>query len=505
MDLLGRLAPHAVEDDGERAAVGELVRELGHLPLAVEQAGAYLAETVTLPGRYLRRLRDNPAQTLGRGSQDTDRLATVGQVWRLTVEHIAARSPLAVEALRVLAWLAPDGLPRDVLDGLAVDDDPEGDIDAALGMLAAYSMIRLSVADVRTHRLVQTVSRSPVDHDSQRRTELITASRGRALRLIERAAPESAFEPDKWPRWSALLPHIAALNRNGAADDEERPVEYATFLDRSGSAIVMLTQEPEATAYLGTALHMRLTHLGEAHPDTLRTLQNLAWANEWCGDRETALACHRKAAALAQRSYDPADEESLKARLGLTSAEVMLDTPPSDCLNRVEAVLRDAEASLGPDHWLTATALHNLGVFRLTVIDADESDESGAASVITDLERAVSVLGRVSGTGHPHTLAVESTLGAALVITGSPTRGVPLLRQNVAALAQIYGPRHMDVALAEVYLATGCLSLDEGEEGLALFDRAFPTVRHALRGQAGLKAMAISSTSARVMPASDRQ
>ncbi|ARQ69653.1 hypothetical protein CAG99_12940 [Streptomyces marincola] len=50
-DLAG---PHGTADDGTWRAVAD---ELGHLPLALQQAGAYLAQTRPAPARYLARLR----------------------------------------------------------------------------------------------------------------------------------------------------------------------------------------------------------------------------------------------------------------------------------------------------------------------------------------------------------------------------------------------------------------------------------------------------------------
>ena len=149
--LLIRIAGH-----GHFEGAAELVAELGCLPLAVEQAGAYLHQARLSPAAYLDLLKASPAVMYDRAARGSDGERTITRIWRHTLDRLTT-TPLAGELLRVLAWYAPEQTPRTLLDGFA--DAP--DLAQALGELAAYNMITLEQdSAVSVHRLVQAVART---------------------------------------------------------------------------------------------------------------------------------------------------------------------------------------------------------------------------------------------------------------------------------------------------------------------------------------------------------
>ena len=95
-----------------------LCAELGFLPLAIEQAGAYLAQAGATPREYLGLLARYPAAMYQAAPEGGDAARTIARIWRVTVDRLAD-DPLAGQVLRILAWYAPDAIPRTLLDGLA--------------------------------------------------------------------------------------------------------------------------------------------------------------------------------------------------------------------------------------------------------------------------------------------------------------------------------------------------------------------------------------------------
>lgn len=63
---------------------GELCAELGYLPLAIDQAGAYLAQTAITPREYLNMLAAYPAQMYQAGGEGSDTRRTIARIWHLT-------------------------------------------------------------------------------------------------------------------------------------------------------------------------------------------------------------------------------------------------------------------------------------------------------------------------------------------------------------------------------------------------------------------------------------
>ena len=204
-----------------------IAAELGYLPLALDQAAAYITQTRITPAGYLQRLRQHPAAMYAAGDGQAQR--TIARIWDITIDAIAARHPAAVTLLHILACYAPDNLPRVILGG---DDDPDRlAVDEALGVLASYSMITLTPDAVSMHRLVQAVilARQPPDDEASAfggEPPLTTA-----LDWLDQALPaDPGSNVAGWPLLRALSPHADNLAALFPAD--ARPETLARVQDR---------------------------------------------------------------------------------------------------------------------------------------------------------------------------------------------------------------------------------------------------------------------------------
>ncbi|WP_170316796.1 NB-ARC domain-containing protein [Acrocarpospora corrugata] len=202
-DLIGARTGEAVD----LADLADLADELGHLPLALTQAGAFVARTPGMTvARYRGPLRTSPARLYGMTAPGRDPQRVVARVWTLTRDRIAEQVALAPSLLALLAYYAPDQLPVDVLHHLP--DADELRIGAALGLLASYSVITLTGDAVSVHRLVQAVTLADL---TPRPAERSPAPGGRAAgRRAPRRSPAdrelAGVRPaaDPCPRRAAL-------------------------------------------------------------------------------------------------------------------------------------------------------------------------------------------------------------------------------------------------------------------------------------------------------------
>jgi hypothetical protein len=115
-DLLAAILAPARPQHADGAA--ELCAELGFLPLAIEQAGAYLAQGGGTPREYLDLLARYPAAMYQAAPEGGDAARTIARIWHVTLDRLT-NDPLAGQVLRILAWYVPDAIPRTLLDGLA--------------------------------------------------------------------------------------------------------------------------------------------------------------------------------------------------------------------------------------------------------------------------------------------------------------------------------------------------------------------------------------------------
>ncbi|MEV4055183.1 NB-ARC domain-containing protein [Amycolatopsis sp. NPDC049688] len=79
--------------DADLAGADRLCGELGWLPLAVEQAGAYLAQTRTSPAAYLNLLARFPARMFTATAEGGDAQRTMARIWHVTLDRLADTRP----------------------------------------------------------------------------------------------------------------------------------------------------------------------------------------------------------------------------------------------------------------------------------------------------------------------------------------------------------------------------------------------------------------------------
>ncbi len=132
--------------DPDRAGADALAGMVGDLPLALEQACAYIEQTgMSLPD-YVRLFRSRRANLLLRDGGGPG--PTIATTWGLAFDRLRVRSPLAAKLLEIMAYLAPDAIDVAVLTPLAAD---ELDLHEAIGELLRLSLVDREGGRLRMH------------------------------------------------------------------------------------------------------------------------------------------------------------------------------------------------------------------------------------------------------------------------------------------------------------------------------------------------------------------
>ena len=230
----------------------QIAEELGRLPLALEQAAAYLDKT-GMPGlEYLDLLRRRASELYTRG-QVSDRRHTIATLWDITLERISAKAPAAVILLQLCAYLAPEPIPPNLftqhtntlpspLDQAAADPLAFSE---AIGTLVDYSLAKRTEAGLLLHRLVQGVIRARSAHiangpPGQGQPATVSISMLEVvLSLLSADAPRQILgAPQDWPRWAELLPHVlAAVSHLGLPGEQQHTASdnAVWLLDRAAT------------------------------------------------------------------------------------------------------------------------------------------------------------------------------------------------------------------------------------------------------------------------------
>jgi hypothetical protein len=162
LTLLRTRVPGLPEDTGT-----ELAQQLGFLPLALDQAAAYITRTKKPAADYLRLLRSRAGELYrqGRASGRHDTMATL---WDISLEQITRVSPAAAQLLDLCAYLAPERIPLDLFTAhtellpapLATAADDELAFDEAIAILVDYSLLKRAETGLQIHRVLQGALRA---------------------------------------------------------------------------------------------------------------------------------------------------------------------------------------------------------------------------------------------------------------------------------------------------------------------------------------------------------
>src|SRR6266511_1513037 len=355
------------------AAATTLGTTLGGLPLALEQAGAYVAATgaVTLEG-YVELFATRALELLKRG-QPLGYQHTVATTWSLALQRLRETEPAAVDLLTLASVLAPDDLPMPLLAGHAQElpeplattaADPLTLADA-VAALRRYSLVRVVADGLYVHRLLQTVVRAGLN--SQDQQEWVTA----AARLVHAAFPRGRVEVALWPAFAPLLPHALAVVDHAEALDVEAELT-AWLRTHAGFYLWSRGQNRQALALEEQALATCRRVLGDDHPDTLTSMNNLAETRRTLGDFEGARELFEETLARSRRVLgDDHPDTLISMSLLAASRHALGNFEGARGLH--EQALAGFRRVLGDDHPDTLQAMSHLA----TALD-DLGDLDGA-------------------------------------------------------------------------------------------------------------------------------
>jgi len=415
VDLLTRLAfPGRAPTREEWAEATELARVLGCLPLALEQAGAYVYQTGTGLEDYRRSL----GLVLDEVSEGIEPERTIARIWDQTLGAISGRDPLAVRLLEAMAWMAPDDIPRDLLVPLTPDVVA---LNRALGVLHSYNMVGFSGRSfVGVHRLVQTVLR--------RRPE----GRRDAELVLEQVVPVTDEDGLYADQWQLILPHLEALAENAQADGApSEPMAGAYFC--AAQYLFRRQRDAQTVTLRRLILAQNERDYGWASPTTRTNRNNLANAYADSGDTTEAIRLLELTLAQAQSELGDDHPETLTVCHNLASAYID-DGDTEQGVPLMRTALAKREDVLGRTHLNTVSSRYGLALGYVVAGDAEQG--------VDLMEIALAQSAETLGDAHPNVLTIRNSLAHAYISVGETEHGIRLLEATLAQREEVLGPNH---------------------------------------------------------------
>ena len=437
-----------------------VARRLGGLPLALEQAGAYVAYSPLRSfAAYLDLLDEVDGDPFVDG-RPLDYQATATTTWRVSIDATARRAPVAPKIMAAFAYLAPAPIPIACFVDLA--DHPYlaatvAAVTAAIDELYAYSLITIEHQAISVHRVVRDAARRPGDPAAARFV----------VDALRRVHPEDVARPGTWPACAELLAHVQHVAGNATDDDPAASAEIGWLLDRAGQALDYAGAAVQAIPLLEQAAHLDIKILGGDHPDTLQSRNNLAAAYWAAGRNSEAITVLEANLTDRERLLGGDHRDTLNSRNNL-AAVYRAAGRTDEAITLLEANLADRERLLGPDHPDTQTSRNNLAAAYRAVGRTDEA--------LTLHQTNLADLQRLLGPDHPNTLQSRNNLAETYQAAGRTDEAITLLEANLADRERLLGPDHPDTLtsrnnLAAAYRAAGHTDESALDAGSKMTDR----------------------------------
>jgi len=465
----------------ERLKTERIVEEVGGLPLALDQAGAFMEETPSTPGQYLNLYREAGARLRAqRGELPSEHPESVTITFSLSFERVDSANPAAADLLRLCAFLDPQAVPEEILitgaPHLGRELEPvAGDpikLAQTIRDAGRFSLLRREPGTntLGIHRLVQEVLKDAMD-DS---TRYIWA--GRAVLAVNSAFDNSGHLDS--PRFERLIPHArtcAKLIEEWEFDFAER----AHLLENAGTYLYRRVRYEEAEPFFEQLLAVRENDLGPHHPGVATATRSLAnlyrgqgrWeesdklfrrTNEILSKELTA-GPHRVGGNLSDWAHLYLDigrldlaEEKLRQALGIYEKTLETNDPEFALVLDNLAIVYNAqgeperaipyhlrglsirERTLAPDDPGVAESLHNTAKTYY-----DHGDYAVAENYF---QRALDIFKEKRGLDHPSTIRGIEGLGLVYLAQGEPSKAESHYLRELKAYENALGPNHLYVA-----------------------------------------------------------
>ena len=470
------VAENAELDSASRAdqeTATEIAIQLDGLPLALDQAAAYIEETGCGLLGYLSLYRTHGPELLQlRGTMASDHPDPVATTWALSFENIEKVNAAAVELLRFCAFLNPDGISEEVFSEGAPELGPvlgavatdAFALNSAISEILKYSLLRrdANVGSLEIHRLVQAVLKQAMDKDTQR----LWAAR--AVGAVNRAFPSVEFST--WTVCERLLPQVYACAELIKQWGFGFP-EAARLLNAAGFYLHERARYTDAEPFYKLSLVIREKALGAEHPSVSNTLNNLAGLYSDQGQNAKAQPLYERALAIREKALGP-EHRSVATSLNNLAGLYTDQGRHAKAEPLYERALAVSEKALGPNHPDVAKSLNNLaGLY---------SNQGQYAKAGPLYKRALAICEKALGPAHPNVATSLNNLALLHSKQGQYAKAEPLYERALAIYEKALGPEHRSVATSLNNLAG--LYEDQGQYAKAerLYERALAIYEKAL-------------------------
>lgn len=420
---------------GQKDGAETLAEALGNLPLALEQAGAYILATGINLADYLELFQTRRNELWKDEKKPESYREKVETAWTVSMDRVKEEATVGADLLNLCAFLAPDDIPRKLFsEGNEHLPESLADklaVNRAVDALQRYSLINATPESLSVHRLVQAVARDRLSEEERKRWA------DAAVRLVNDAFPQKSQDVGTWSECSVLLPHaLAAAGHSEGLEVAQKETQH--ILNQAGGYLFGRAEYKEAGALFERALPIAENVYGSDNNEVAAIINNIGMVLQEIGDLVGAKMHFGRALEMGEKAFGPENPEvatnvnnlgSVLWRMGdLVGAK-----------KHFERALEIEEKAYSSDHPAVARDANNLGR-----VLKDLGDLKGAKR---NYEQALEIGEKIHGPTHPNVATYASNLGNVFQDMGDLKGAKKHFERALKIHEKAYGPNHPAVAI----------------------------------------------------------
>ena len=443
----------------------KIAHSLGYLPLALEQAAAFIKEQNESYQGYFEELEKAPFDLLEKMHPEPGAVS-VAATWNMAMQRI--KSEAAKELLWLCAYFAPENIHNQWFVGASeilpkhLKNDIQTQLSEIEEQLKKYSLVKIDNNRISLHRLLQGVIQKTLENEQRKWVN-------HCVQIVDKLRFTDFSTPESRNLFFILAPHIDAIT-NGISD-EEATKEVSRLHNFSGWGFYVLADFPQSLKRYEKTLAISEKILGKEHQDRVTAYNNMAMVYHAQGNYNLALEYYGKALEISEKVLGK--EHPRTAAHYNNIALVYSSLGNHDlALEYYGKALEIAENVLGKEHPHTAKTYDNIAGVYLTQGNYDLALEYH--------RKALEIEEKVFGKEHPETALTYNNIAMVYYLQGNYDLALKYFKIALENREKDLGKEHPDTAntyngIAEVYYEQGNydFALEYFRKALVISEKVF--------------------------------
>ncbi|RPB23405.1 hypothetical protein L211DRAFT_825248 [Terfezia boudieri ATCC MYA-4762] len=385
----------------DQTTASTIAQELGYLPLALDQAGAYIHMSQYSLGRYLKAYQTNASYLLSKGWKGGKQDRSVFATWEISFNAIQETNPESAKLLLICGFLNNEDISEELLKrGMNLELHGMNHLEDAIRTLLSYSLAKRSsnYDSFSIHPLVHSWAKLRLKSEPQKEIDIARE----AFEVVTSGVDKSnEGRIEDWIYERRVMLHIDAITKHMAQYAEDSNMNMQDGSRSLGDVYSRHGRHNEALGWYKWALAGYEKVFGVDHPRTLKTVHNIAFVYDNQGQYEKALEWYGRALPAREKALGLDHPSTLST---VNNMAVVFDNQGQyeKALEWYGRALAGEEKALGVDHPSTLTTVHNMAL----VFDNQGQYEKA----LEWYGRALAGSEKALGVDHPGTLSTVNNM-----------------------------------------------------------------------------------------------